>query len=520
MRVEAGQQDYNSPSLTTSERATSTSRILMPKELPWKCVKAAFLLAGLPAALASQVPVRARISGTVYDSLSRHGLNGAIVRLVRIDNPSIGRSATSDAFGSFAFDTVSAGGWLATFLHPALDSLRLEPGIVRIEIQESGPIVLPLATPSARTLIAANCRMPLTSEFGVIIGDVRRASDDAPLVGAKVEVSWPEWVLGKGRMVTDQRVRTATTDSTGRYTLCGAPAGGTLRGLAWSSTADTSGAVEVVTPDAGYTILDFAIAPVEHVAVKLDSTAASLDVTVRRGKASVRGVITTADRRPIVNAVVRVLGSGSQARTSATGAYTIRDAGAGTQTVEARAIGYQPMRSMVRLSEGSATNVDLRLPLQRVQLDTVRVVAGADIPVEVRGIERRWRSGTGVILDGNTVRERSNLFMTDALRGVSGVTVRQVGGFGQTVWLRASNGNECQAGVIFDGAQLPPSQAASISIDEIARREDIAAVEVYARPSQVPAEFTSMVAGCGVVAIWTKHGTRNVMPAKPKPPTR
>jgi hypothetical protein len=204
-------------------------------------------------------------------------------------------------------------------------------------------------------------------------------------------------------------------------------------------------------------------------------------------------------------------------RTSATGAYTIADAGAGTQTVEARAIGYSPMREPVRLSESAATTVNLRLAVQRVQLDTVRVIAGKELPVEVRGIERRWHTGTGVIFDGKTVRERSTLFTTDALRGISGVTVRQVGGFGQTVWMRASNGEECQAGVIYDGAQLPPSQAASISIDEIARREDIAAIEVYARPSQVPAEFTSMVQGCGVVAIWTKRGTGNVMPVRPKP---
>ena len=166
----------------------------MLSECSNRLVRVALLLAILPAVLAAQAPVRARISGTVYDSVSRRGLSGAIVRLVRADNPSTGRSATSDAFGSFAFDTVATGSWLATFLHPALDSLRLEPGIVRIEIQEAGTIVLPLATPSARTLIAANCRMPLTSEFGVIIGDVRRASDDAPLVGARVEVSWPEWV--------------------------------------------------------------------------------------------------------------------------------------------------------------------------------------------------------------------------------------------------------------------------------------------------------------------------------------
>jgi Carboxypeptidase regulatory-like domain len=379
--------------------------------------------------------------------------------------------------------------------------------------------VMPLATPSARTLVAANCRAPLANDLGVIIGDVRRASDDAPLPGAKVEVSWPEWVLQKGRMVTEQRVRTATADSSGHYVLCGAPSAGTLRGVSWSAS-DTSGAIEVVTPESGYTVLDFAIAPVEYLAVKVDSGPAALSVSVRRGKAVVRGVITTIDRRPLLNAVVRVIGSGSQVRTNAAGVYAIGDAGAGTQTVEARAIGYQPMRLTVRLTESGATTVDLRLPIQRVQLDTVRVLAGKELPVEVRAIERRWRAGTGVILDGNTVRERSNIFTTDALRGISGVTVRQAGGFGQTVWMRSSNGVECQASVVLDGGQLPPSQAASISIDEIAQREDVVAIEVYARPSQIPAEFTSMVDGCGVLAIWTKRGTGGVMPVRPRPPGR
>jgi Carboxypeptidase regulatory-like domain len=478
------------------------------------------LCAALPIALSAQSAVRARIVGTVYDSVTHRSLSGALVRIVRAADPSIGRSVTSDALGSFVYDSVPAGVWLASFLHPSLDSLRLEPGVVRIDINEAGTITLPLAIPSARTLVAVNCRAPLAGDMGVIVGEVHRASDDAAIVGATVEVSWPEWLLQKGRMVTDQRVRNAITDSLGRYALCGAPSGGTLRGLAWSA-ADTSGAVEVATPDAGYSVLDFSLAPVEHIVVKVDSAANStLTATVRRGRASVRGVITTLDRRPLANALVRVIGSGSQVRTSDAGAYVITDAGAGTQTVEARAIGYQPMRAAVRLADGAPTAVDLRLPVQRVQLDTVRVVAGKQLPVEVRAIERRWRVGTGTIMDGNLVRERSNLFVTDALRGVSGVTVRQVGGFGQTVWMRASNGNECQASVIIDGAPLPPSQVASISIDEMSRREDIAAIEVYPRPSMIPAEFTSMASGCGVVAIWSKRATGGVTPMKPKPAGR
>ncbi len=482
--------------------------------------RAALLLALVPVTLSAQQPaVRARIVGQVYDSIARAPLSNATVRIVRADNPAIGRTATTDVFGRFRYDSVPGGAWLATFLHPALDSLRLEPGVVRVEINEAGELTLPLSTPSPRTLVVGNCRGPQAADVGLIVGEVRRAADDAPLPGATVEVEWPEWVLQRGRMVTDLRRRVAKVDSLGHYTLCGAPTGSTLRGFAWSG-ADTSGAIEVVTPDAGYTVLDFEVAPVERIVVRLDSTpGTALSTTVRRGRAVVRGRVTSLDRRPLANAIVRVIGSGSQVRTNAEGNFTIADAGAGTQTIEARAIGYQPTRQAMRLRDQAPTVATLRMPVQRVQLDTVRVQAGRELTPELRAIERRWRTGVGTVMDGNSVRDRANLFITDALRGINGVTVRQLGGFGQAVMMRSSSGTECAASIILDGQALPPSQAASVSLDEITRREDIAAIEVYPRPSMLPAEFTSLVSGCGVVAIWTKRATGGVTPSKPKPQT-
>ncbi|HYW49508.1 MAG TPA: carboxypeptidase regulatory-like domain-containing protein [Gemmatimonadaceae bacterium] len=467
----------------------------------------------MPAAVQSQAAVHAVVSGSVYDSLAAKPLGGATVRIVRVDNPAIGRTTTADVLGRFRYDSVSAGGWLATFLHPVLDSLRLEPGIVRLDINEAGEVQLPLAIPGARSLVMAGCPTTQTSDVGVIVGDVRRAEDDAPLVDATVEVEWPEWVLQKGRMVTDIRRRTARSDSTGRYTLCGAPNGSTLRGVA-SQGADSTGAVEVVTPESGYTVLDFAVAPVERLTVRVDSTSA-LTATVRRGRAVVRGRVTTLDRRPLPNAIVRVLGSGTQVRSAPDGTFAISDAGAGTQTLEARAIGYAPARIPLRLSLASPSAVDVRLAIQRVQLDTVRVTAGKQLTPELRAIEQRWRVGTGTIIDGNTVRARSTLFTSDALRGVAGVTVRQIGGYGQAVMMRSSDGSECEARVIFDGSPVAASQAATIALDEYARREDIAAIEVYPRPSMVPAEFLTMATGCGVLAVWTKRATGGVTPVRP-----
>ena len=93
----------------------------MRRAAPQRWIRTIALFACLPVSLAAQRPIRARIVGTVYDSIAKHGLSGAMVRIVRADDPSVGRSVTSDALGGFVYDSVPAGTWLASFLHPMLD---------------------------------------------------------------------------------------------------------------------------------------------------------------------------------------------------------------------------------------------------------------------------------------------------------------------------------------------------------------------------------------------------------------
>ncbi len=479
---------------------------------------------GTPQA-AVQRPTRpltvARISGTVFDSITMRPISAATIRMVRAENPAIGRSATSDDLGRFAFDSVDNGSWLATFLHPLLDSLRVEPGILRIDVTEPGEIALPLATASPRTMMASTCRGALAADVGLLVGEIRRADDDAPLLGAAVLVEWPEWVLQKGRMATEMRRLSARTDSSGRYAMCGVPTGSSMRGYAWSG-ADTTGAVEVSIPEMGYAVQDFSVGTVERVVVRNDSVVSATPTsTIRRGRATVRGFVRTLDGRPLVNAVVRVLGSGSQVRTAATGAFAIADAGSGTQSIEARAIGYQPYRMPVRLRDGEPTAIILRLAVQRVQLDTVRVVAGKQLVPEVRAIERRMNSGVGTIMDAATIRERSTLFVTDAVRGMAGVTVSKAAtGNGQEILMRrvaGTDGSYCVANIVVDGLRVPPSASANAGIDDYVNLADIAAMEVYPRPNLVPPEFLTIDNGCGVVVVWTRRGTGGVMPRRQKP---
>ena len=118
---------------------------------------------------------------------------------------------------------------------------------------------------------------------------------------------------------------------------------------------------------------------------------------------------------------MRVLASGSVALTAEDGTFVIADVAAGTQTIEARLIGYVPDRRTVEIRDGGLTDITLRLPVQRVQLDTVRVMAGRDVPYQVRAIQRRARTGTGTLLSGDLIRERSSMWATDALRGMNGL---------------------------------------------------------------------------------------------------
>jgi len=226
--------------------------------------------------------------------------------------------------------------------------------------------MMPLARTSGRALCALVCGAKFPDDYGVIIAEVQRADDEAPIAWATVEIEWLEWVLQKRALSTDQTRLIATTDSAGRYKLCGAPAGSTLRSVTWRG-ADTSVVVEMILPPTGYVIQDFAMGSVEYVAVLPDALAAdSTSVRLRRGQTTVRGRVTTVRGATLPNAAVRVPGSGVQEQTSVTGEFVSTNAVAGTQSIEARAIGYQPHRRAARLSRTGVADESLVLATTNV----------------------------------------------------------------------------------------------------------------------------------------------------------
>lgn len=475
------------------------------------------LTAPLRAGAQDPATVAVRLRGTAYDSVAMRPLEGAVVRLVPTSDPSAARVVTAQGGGQFTIADLAAGSWLATMLHSALDSLGVDPPVMRLDVRESGDLSLVLAIPSPRTLVARQCGAS-PEDTGLLYGLVRDAAGDVPLVGAALTAHWPEWVIEKKRrgLRSEVQRRRAVSDSLGRFALCGVPPQSVVR-VEVAQGSDTSGVLTVDIPEHGLVRRDLSLGRGEwNTTVTVDSVngGAADTVRVRRGQASARGVVRDINGRAISNAVVRVLGSGELARSQESGAFIVTGAVSGTQTIEARAIGFQPARQMLELRDGVATEVAFTMAPQTVLLDTVRVIAGRAIDPMVADIERRWRSrATGTIMDGDEVRRRSPVFVTDALRAMNGVRVVPAGGMGQRILMRGFWG-ECSPAVFLDGVPIF-HLGSTMFVDDLVIASDVAAMEVYPRASSVPAAFSGS-GDCGAVVVWTYRRLGGVAPRDPR----
>lgn len=487
----------------------------------WPAATATLVLVlGFPGASAAQEPppITVQVRGTAYDSVAMRPLEGAVVRLVPAEDPSAARVVVSREEGRFTVADLPSGRWLATMLHPALDSLGVEPPVVRLDVREAGEVALSLAIPSPRTLAARRCGS-LAEDTGLLYGIIRTAADESPLAGAAVSAHWPEWVIEKKRrgLRAEMQRRLVHADSLGRYALCGVPSGSMVR-VEVAHGADSSGSLGAEVPAHGLLRRDLTLGRAEWVTELVTDTASGAvvdTVRMRRGAAMVRGEVRDINGRPVPNALVRVLGSGRVARTGEAGSFVVNDAAAGTQTIEARAIGFQPGRQLHDLRDGGTTAVSFTLSTQTVLLDTVRVMAGRAVDPLVADIERRWRTrATGTVLGGDAVRARSTVFVTDALRAMNGIRIVPVGGMGQQILMQGYRG-ECAPVVWLDGAPIR-TLGGSFFLDDLVVASDVAAMEVYPRASSVPAEFSGMN-DCGAVVVWTYRRLGGVAPRDPRP---
>jgi hypothetical protein len=450
-----------------------------------------------------------RIAGSVYDSVAAKPLAGAEVHVMGDEGRRL-YNATTDARGLFTIDGVEPGTYVAGFFHPRLDSLGIE-GLARsVDVGGERETRVALAIPSRRTIVATYCpREKRTDEGTLLLGRVLDATGAGPLDSAKVSLSWTELLIGSAGLFADRNNVVAQSGDDGRFAVCGMASDAELLVQA-THGSDTSGVVLVHASAEGITGVEMYVGPSESArADSLSPDAARAGILLpRRGSARLAGTVRSRGGSPIPGARVRIVGSLSEVTTTADGGFHLENLPAGSYTLEARAIGFEPERRAVALlvGETAMNRAEVVLEQYRPSLDTIRVIGSADMTLLRTGFESRRRSGFGHFIDRAAIERRNPMYITDMISHLSGVTVHTAFGGHYVLMKRLSE--YCMPDLFIDGVRYIGREVGR-DIDQLIDPARVAGIEVYTRASQAPLQFAgTSTAGCGSIVVWNHSGSR------------
>jgi TonB-dependent starch-binding outer membrane protein SusC len=235
----------------------------------------------------------------------------------------------------------------------------------------------------------------------------------------------------------------------------------------------------------------------------------ALEVGAQDG--ALRGIVNTAEKKPLPEARVSVVGTPLVTVSDTDGTFRIVALPSGSQAVEVKMFGYGPSLLLVEIVAGKTATLEVTLSPVAAPLETVNVMADTMIVPGMRGFQERKARGTGKFFTREDIERMQARLFTDVLRRVPGMQVQRVNssyGAGysvQTGRTQSINGGRvCPVLFYINGAPFP--MLGDVPINNFISPEEVAAVEVYTGASQLPPQFNSSMynSRCGVVVIWTR----------------
>jgi hypothetical protein len=439
--------------------------------------------APLTATLAAQPTQPLR--GTVFDSVRAAPLADATVRV--IGAPAF---AKTDEKGRFRFDSVALGQLELAVEHPLLDSIGLYELTARVD--HDGKREHKLGVPSFATMWRAICGRPAPSDSGLLYGTVTNAESQAARQ-ATVTVAWLEAYRDGDGKLGQRRISYETrTDSLGRFTACGLPTDEPFTLKARGDAADSLSRIELPLPPRSSRVLR------QDVMLGADIIADGPASNAPMGV--VRGTVMGLDGAPVAGTRVAIVGL-PDVRSDSAGRFFLRDIPTGSREIEALAVGRTPQSMLVTVRQRDTAVVNFTLD-RVTTLANVRTEATVLVEF-TRAFEERKKSGLGRFRDSLEVERTPS--MVAALSAFPNVSARTGSGGVPIVRLPKPPGitngaSQCIARLYVDGRPDIWERVASML------PRDVAWIEVYARPAQMPAEYQIPTNGdaCGVVAIATK----------------
>ncbi len=344
--------------------------------------------------------------------------------------------------------------------------------------------LLPVSLPAqdARELGAAlqeACGAALDpAREGILLGTVKDSVSGVPLPGAAVRLTWHAQGDSVGSVLETE------TDSDGFYGFCKVPAGVQVT---LAATLRVASPPVVIDVEAG-------MLHVEPILLAL-SDPRSTGVLVGR-------IVDPHLRRPVADAVVRLVESGQATATNSRGYFTLGSQPWGAYTLEIERLGYAPLTTAVRIAGNLTQVVELEMDPDALELEGITVrVAPRPSGLQIDGLVRRMTLGFGQFITREVIERRAGARVADLLREVPGVVVRR--GLYGAIDLEV-RGRGCLPDVFVDGVlyALDPTMGLDFNVGELE------AVEVY-KGVETPGEF--LRAGrtffpCAVVVVWTRRG--------------
>ena len=445
----------------------------------------------------------ARVSGVVYDSIAGSPIADVLVHFVGTSDDIAGRdfSARTDGEGRYVIESLPAGRYVAGFFHAAVDTLGIDAPPRTVEVRE-GDQRIPLATPSMATLVGSICPPEQRSDStGALIGHVLSSDVELALTDATVVVEWSEMVIdAQGFRTRDVRIPGGTTGP-GWFAICNLPTDIALYARAVHG-ADSSGTLEVEVPPGGLRHLTIQVGSARGVAAAPEITAVT---GVRRfyGAARLTGTVLDIEGNPVSGASVRAWGTDREALTNDRGVFVLDSLPAGTRTVEARALGWTPVRATAHLADARVTGVDFAFRERAVVLPTVTSRAQLVYARKLIEFERRRRAGFGTFLTPAYLESRPNVKLGELLRELPSVRIVNTDVSAnptRTVLMPMQGGAgtvNCVPTLWVDGVRDPSQDF------ELLRSDNLAGVEIYTRAFDRPAQFTDS-SKCGAIVVWLR----------------
>lgn len=418
-----------------------------------------------------------RVAGTVFDSVAMRPLANAAVQIVARDAPDgVMHSATTDSEGRYELH-LQPGSYLAAFESSTLDSLGIKAGPLAFEVRAGERATADMAVPAPQRIVATLCGAA-EEAIGAIIGFLRDARTGNPVDSGKVEAVWHDLIIRKGGVRYEEIGAEVRVRSDGWFTVCGVAPDGEAFVTASRRGEHTSEVLLRVPP---------------HGLVRRDLFVG--------GTATLRGHVVI-DGRPARGAEIRISGRERPAITDSAGSFFVVAAPAGTQTVEARMLGYFPDRRIVELSADGENTIEFRLAKLKKVMDTIRVVGERVYASRLSDFREREARGGGTFLDERYIQASREKDLYGLLGRVPGIRVSEWRG-GTRVTMRDAP-RDCVPALYLDRARV--ESGVLNDLGKMLPIVEIGGIEVY-RGANAPAEFASFT-GCGVVVIWTRPPLR------------